>query len=155
MVQSPVNGILAFIIVLPPTSPFALSAKDPPLHSFDEGIVIGHAGVWFKDQGELVFMLDSAHWRNGYMTEVMSVLVPILWHNGLKTVYADVHPANKASLTLLTNFGFVTVGENIAELHDKWSGHPSTLRMKLKNPAFVHSDEEGLDDGSGRSSEDG
>lgn len=139
MVASPTNGELGFVIVLPPSASMTTSSTLPVITTMDEGIVIGHAGIWYADRNELVFMIGREYWRQGYMTEVLAALVPIFWQKGLKKIYADVNAANVGSMKVLMNCGFLPMGENIVEVTvGKWH----SLRMGLTEP-----DREGDDEG--------
>ena len=147
MVSSPTNGVLAFCIVLPPSASTSSSSATPVATATDEGVVIGHAGIWQPQRNELVFMINHGYWKKGYMTEALAALVPIFWEKGLKKVFADVSPENEASLKVLKKCGFKQVGENIKESYAKIN---ESLHMVLSNPDG--GGEEG--DGSGSSSGD-
>ena len=148
MLKSPHNGTLAFMIILPhsasttmttTTSASATTHPHPVTTAVDEGKLIGHAGIWMRNNSELVFMIDNAYWNQGYMTEVLETLVPIYWQQGLKRVYADVDPYHEASLGLLRKIGFSQVGENIAESDGE---RLKTLRLELRNPDVEEGEEE-------------
>ena len=143
MVASPTNGELGFAIVLPASASMTTSSTLPVITTLDEGVVIGHAGIWYADRNELCFMIGPEYWRQGYITEVLAALVPIFWQNGLENIYADVNAANVGSMKVLMNFGFLPMGEDIIE--DKlgeWYG----LRMGLTAPDGEGEEEEEEDD---------
>lgn len=85
------------------------------------------------------------------MAEVLAALVPIFWEKGLETVYADVDPANVASLKVLRKSGFKQVGQNIFESYD---GPGENLRMDLTKPEYEE-EEEGEGEGAAGDSESG
>lgn len=131
MVTSSTNGDLAFVLLLPPSATTITTSTTPAGATTDEGKIIGHAGIWYADRNELVFMIDNAYWNRGYMTEVLAALVPIFWEKGLKKVYADANPDNEASLKVLRKCGFTQVGGNIVE---SLAVEYESLRMELANP---------------------
>ena len=134
----------------PSSSASATATAQPITTPMDEGKLIGHAGIWMAHTApELVFMIDTAYWNKGYMTEVLETLIPIFWQKGLRVVHADVDPANKASLRVLRKMGFEQVGENVAESD---MGRFKTLRMEVVNPE-VKEREEG-EGGSGEEEEE-
>ena len=74
-----------------------------------DGVVIGKAGIWKAP--ELGFFLHPDHWRQGLMTEALTVLLPHLFNTlALEHINADVDPRNTASLRLLRSFGFQETG---------------------------------------------
>lgn len=107
----------------------------------DEGIVIGHAGVWHPEVNELVFMIGEKYWGEGYMTEVLATLIPIFWGKGLKEVHADVNPDNVVSLKLLRSLGFKDTGSDIVE---SYKGYCEQLHLELSNP-YAKEDKEAGD----------
>ena len=46
-------------------------------------------------------MIDKAYWDQGYMTEVLTALVPVFWQQGLKKVRADVWLKIEAGVKVL------------------------------------------------------
>ena len=148
MVSAPTNGELAFAIVLPPSASNATSFKTPEAATTEEGILIGHAGIWHVPRNELVFMIDKPYWEQRYMTEVLAALVPVFWHQGLKRVWADVNLENEASLKVLKKSGFIQVGNAIIESS---VGKDESLHMELTNPDGGGEEEE---EGEGGDKED-
>ena len=136
MFTSPSNGHIAFVLVLPPSYSTISPSTGPVLATIDEGSVIGHAGIWHPQTNELVFMIGPSYWRQGYMTETLTKIIPIFWEKGFKKIFADVDPENKASLKLLKNLGFIQARENIVA---SYTGR--YVRMDLLNPNC--GDEEG------------
>lgn len=121
MVSSANNGISDFVMVL--------ESANPP-------ILIGKAGVWDLETGEIGFMLNRAYWSKGYMTEAFSALLDYLWSGkGGKVEFltADVDPRNFASLGMLKKFGFYKTGykEKTIETHLGWC---DSVYLALKNP---------------------
>lgn len=141
MIQLSSNGTLAFVVILPPSSASAASSTKPAPPeagpqlptptAVDEGTVIGHAGLWAVEKGELVFMLGQPYWGQGYMTEVLAALVPVFWEYNLKAVYADVDPANVIAWKVLRNSGFKQIRKDIFESHH---GIGMSLHMQLTTP---------------------
>ena len=76
-------------------------------------------------------MIDKAYWDQGYMTEVLTALVPVFWQQGLKKVRADVRLKNEAGLKVLKKSGFIQLGNNIIKSSE---GKYESLRMELTNP---------------------
>ena len=131
MVSAPTNGALAFAIVIPLSSSNADSSKTSVAATRKEGSLIGHAGIWHVPRNELVFMIDKPYWDQGYMTEVLTALVPVFWQQGLKKVWADVRLKNEAGLKVLKKSGFIQLGNNIIKSSE---GKYESLRMGLTNP---------------------
>ena len=96
MIASSTNGHIEFVIVFP--SPSTAVSKDK---------VIGTAGIWDEATGEIEFMLHRDYWAKGYMSEVLTALIPIFWEKGVEKVFADVDPRNEGSMKVLDRFGFV------------------------------------------------
>lgn len=155
MVSAPTNGEVAFAIVLPLSTSNADSSAARVAATTGEGSLIGHAGIWHVPRNELVFMIDKPYWKQGYMTEVLAALITVFWQQGLRKVWAEVDLENEASVRVLKKFGFIQVGNKVAE---SCTGRTESLRMRLKNPdGGGENDEEGEggdkeDDGSDASS---
>ena len=96
MIASSTNGHIEFVIVIP--SPSTAVSKDK---------VIGTAGIWDEATGEIEFMLRRDYWAKGYMSEVLTTLIPMFWEKGVEKVFADVDPRNEGSMKVLNRFGFV------------------------------------------------
>lgn len=110
---SPNNGELDYVLVLPGI-PSAPPTKTDP----DEWKVIGRAGVWDETLGQIAIMLHPDYWGRGYITEVLEVLVPVLWRKGLEKLHAHVHPQNIASLRALKRAGFEEKQSLV--MHNEW-----------------------------------
>ena len=102
MIASSTNGDIEFVIVLPAPVPL-----DPSSTVVSKAKVIGTAGIWDEATGEIELMLHSDYWAQGYMSEVLSTLIPTLWQKGAQKLLADVDPRNHASMKVLNRFGFV------------------------------------------------
>ena len=102
MIAASTNGELEFVIVLPAPKPFGRSAT-----AAGKDKVIGTAGVFDRDTGEIELMLHRDYWSQGYMSEVLATLIPRFWQKGVKRLVADVDPRNYGSVKLLNRFGFV------------------------------------------------
>lgn len=102
MIASSTNGNLEFVIVLPAPMPLGPSST-----IVSKEKIIGTAGIWDEATGEIELMLHSDYWAQGYMTEVLTTLIPILWQKGMQKLVADVDPRNNASIKVLNRFGFV------------------------------------------------
>ena len=102
MIASSTNGDIEFAIVLP--SPRSL---DPSSSTAGEDKVIGTAGIWDEATGDIELMLHRDYWSQGYMSEVLTTLVPWFWQKGVQKVIADVDPRNNRSIKVLNKFGFV------------------------------------------------
>jgi RimJ/RimL family protein N-acetyltransferase len=62
-------------------------------------------------RAELGFALGRAHWKLGYMSEVLPVLLRFAFAKlGLHRLMADADPRNRASLQLLERLGFQREG---------------------------------------------
>lgn len=71
--------------------------------------VVGKIGIWAGD--EIGFMVARAHWRKGFVSEALGVLLPYFFGElDMQKITADVDPRNEASLKVLGKFGFVEVG---------------------------------------------
>lgn len=105
MISSSTNGDVEFAIVLPaPRSPNTSST------AVSKDKVIGTAGIWDEATGEIEFMLHRSYWDQGYMSEVLTTLIPTFWQRGVTKLVADVDPRNKGSIKVLNKFGFVERG---------------------------------------------
>lgn len=98
-IASSTNGDIEFVIVLP--------TLHPPSTALSKEKVIGTAGIWDEATGEVEFMLHRDDWSKGYMSEILTTLVPIFWEQGVNKVFADVDPRNEGCIKVLTRFGFV------------------------------------------------
>ena len=85
-------------------------------------------------------MIGEKYWRKGYMTEVLTTLIPIFWEKGLNVVHADVNPDNVISMKLLRSLGFVEMGSDIVE---SYAGYCEQLHLELFNPNAGGEKEEG------------
>ena len=99
MIASSTNGDIEFVIVLP--------TLDPPSPALSKEKVIGTAGIWDEATGEIALMLHRDHWAKGYMSEILTTLIPGFWAQGVKKVFADVDPRNEGCIKVLTRLGFV------------------------------------------------
>ena len=81
-----------------------------------DGRLIGKAGLWrFPEIG---FILRSDHWRQGYASEALSLVLDRAFEvHGLPMVEADVDPRNLASLMLLERLGFRETGREERTWH--------------------------------------
>ncbi|KAG8534363.1 uncharacterized protein KY384_001208 [Bacidia gigantensis] len=139
MINSPNNGIIDFVIVLRPTTPYSGQLEN-------EGPVIGKAGVWSPashPKPELGFMINRDYWGKGYMKEALGALIPLVWEQGITMMQVDVDPRNDASIATCKKFGFVEVGteENTVKTHLGWC---DSVFLQLERP------EEGVEGGNGR-----
>ena len=94
------NGNLDSVIVLPAPRSLGLS---PTVVGIDK--VIGTAGIWDEATGEIGLMLHRDCWGQGYMSEVLTTLVPRFWERGFKRLVADVDPRKGGSIKVLNRFG--------------------------------------------------
>jgi RimJ/RimL family protein N-acetyltransferase len=69
------------------------------------GALIGKMGAWRLP--EFGFLIDRAHWGQGYATEAMSAFIDRRRRLGSTELTADVDPRNEASIRLLEKAGFV------------------------------------------------
>jgi RimJ/RimL family protein N-acetyltransferase len=69
------------------------------------GILIGKLGAWRLP--EIGFLIDPAHWGNGYAQEALAAYIERRRSLGSTELTADVDPRNIASLKLLERCGFV------------------------------------------------
>ena len=69
-----------------------------------DGKLIGKLGAWKLP--EVGFLIDPAHWGNGYAFEAMSAFIQRRRLLGSSGLTADVDPRNVASLKLLERVGF-------------------------------------------------
>ena len=117
IIASSTNGVVEFVVVLPISKPL-----DSPAIAASKDKVIGTAGIWDEEAGEIEFMLHRDYWGQGYMSEALTALLPLFWQKGFGKLVADVDPRNKASLKLLNMFGFVEIGreKNTAETDIGW-----------------------------------
>lgn len=78
------------------------------------GGTIGLVGVHWTDdraRGEVGYWLGLPHWRHGFMSEAMGILVPFLFENlGLARLEANVFIDNDASRRVLEKSGFQPYG---------------------------------------------
>ena len=102
MIAASTNGDIEFVIVLPASEPF-----DPSAIAAGKDKVIGTAGIFDRATGEIELMLHRDYWSQGYMSEVLAMLVPRFWQKGVRKLVADVDPRNYGSVKLLNKFGFV------------------------------------------------
>ncbi|MEZ5030269.1 MAG: GNAT family N-acetyltransferase [Saprospiraceae bacterium] len=77
----------------------------------EDQVFLGDIGYWRIDKenafGEIGYSLDPRYWRNGYMSEAFTVVLPYAFRNmGLHRVEANVNVDNVASSTLLMRAGF-------------------------------------------------
>ena len=81
------------------------------------------------------------------MTEVLEVLMPMIWQKGVKRVWANVNSENEASLKLLRASGFIQCGTSVTT---SMAGTGESLEMEATNP-----DDEGKEkEGDGGSDDD-
>src|SRR5690606_31715448 len=76
------------------------------------GDVIGRAGLFLsnidgKDEVELAYLFDNAHWGRGYATEAALAIVDYGDRIGAGRMIAIVHPQNTASIRVAEKSGFV------------------------------------------------
>ena len=102
MIAASTNGDVEFVIVLPAPKTF-----DPSATAASKDKVIGTAGIFDRATGEIELMLHLDYWSQGYMSEVLAMLIPRFWQKGVKSLVADVDPRNYCSVKLLNRFGFV------------------------------------------------
>ena len=69
-----------------------------------DGKLIGKLGAWKLP--EIGFLIDPAHWGNGYALEAMVAFIQRRRLLGSSGLTADVDPRNVASLKLLERVGF-------------------------------------------------
>jgi ribosomal-protein-alanine N-acetyltransferase len=70
-----------------------------------DGRLIGCAGLYKGD--EIGFILHSAFWRQGIVSEAMRAIIPYLFATAdIPQLTADVDPHNAASIGLLKTLGF-------------------------------------------------
>lgn len=96
------------------------------------GELIGNAGNFGGN--EIGFMLSREHWRKGYVSEAMNVIIPYLWDVTVHTkLTADADPNNAASVGLLTSLGFHETGraKKTFNLGGVWS---DSVYMALPRP---------------------
>ena len=72
---------------------------------------LGDVGYWRIDEehgfGEIGYSLHPEHWRKGYMSEALKVLLPYAFQKmGLHRIEANVNVDNVASSSLLVKVGF-------------------------------------------------
>lgn len=66
---------------------------------------------WTHRRSEIGYALASPHWRRGYMSEALPVLIDHAFGElSLRRLEADVDPRNEASLRLLDKLGFKREG---------------------------------------------
>jgi ribosomal-protein-alanine N-acetyltransferase len=85
------------------------------LESKETGALIGTCGIneWSKghDRASIGYELAVDSWRQGYMTEVLEVLLSYAFHKGnLNRVEALVEPENEGSIKVLQKMGFQKEG---------------------------------------------
>jgi ribosomal-protein-alanine N-acetyltransferase len=74
--------------------------------------VIGHIGIhedsenYRTDTKELGYVLNKTYWNYGIMTEVMTVILEVLFSQGIEFVYACCFQDNAASKHLIEKIGF-------------------------------------------------
>ena len=72
--------------------------------------VIGTCGLHsFSDSGdscEVGCLLNSSYWRQGYMSEALSLLIPHAKSLGIEKLYADIDEGNFQSQALFNKLGF-------------------------------------------------
>ncbi len=72
------------------------------------------------------YKLDHAHYHQGFMTEALSTLLPIVAKEYyLRRIEAMVMPTNLASIHLLENLGFLKEGylHSFAQINGVWKDH--------------------------------
>ena len=99
-----------------------------------DGELIGKLGAW--KMPEVGFLIDPAHWGNGYAREALAAFIDRRRGLGSTELTADVDPRNGASLKLLGGVGFMEtsrasgtwqVGEELCD--------SVYLRLDLTRPA--------------------
>jgi RimJ/RimL family protein N-acetyltransferase len=81
------------------------------------GALIGDAGVWPSGRGEaeLGYTLARRAWGKGYATEATHAVVDLAFGAfGIDELIALVHPANAASIRVLSKLGFDPAGTRTA-----------------------------------------
>ena len=73
-----------------------------------DGNLIGKFGAWRLP--EFGFLLDPAHWGQGYASEAMIAFIEHRRSLGATELTADVDPRNLSSIMLLTRHGFHEIG---------------------------------------------
>ncbi len=81
----------------------------------ETGELIGTCGFneWSKSnaRASIGYELSAKHWRKGFMSEVIEVLLHFGFHQmGLNRIEATVEPDNIPSIQLLKKFGFLNEG---------------------------------------------
>ena len=61
------------------------------------------------DEGELWYYKAIAF--PSFMIEALKVVLPFVKQEGIRSLFANLEPTNKASQRLLSNLGFVTISE--------------------------------------------
>lgn len=87
-----------------------------------DGRAIGTAGG--ASSSEIGFILHRAYWRQGIVSEALSVIIPHLWQVlDVPELTADVDPRNDASVGLLKSLGFKVTGteKNTYFINGEWS----------------------------------
>lgn len=96
--------------------------------------IIGMAGILHiknKDEVQLGYWLDSAHWNKGIGRIVVKKLLEIGKAIHLKTIYADVLPENQGSSRILEINGFSLEKEHaLPDSHHKF---PGRIMKRFKN----------------------
>lgn len=102
-----------------------INASDPVLKYFvieKDGRAIGCGGV--HDGDEIGYILGSAHWGQGIMTEALQAMIPYFFEElRFSQLTADTDPRNTASIATLSKVGFVQTGEekNTFCVNGEWS----------------------------------
>ena len=73
-----------------------------------DGQLIGKLGAWRLP--EVGFLIDPAHWGNGYAGEALAAFIERRRRLGSVELTADVDPRNRSSIRLLEGAGFVETG---------------------------------------------
>lgn len=73
-----------------------------------DGALIGKLGAWKLP--EIGFLIDPAHWGNGYAREALAAFIVRRRTLGSAMLTADVDPRNAASIRLLEQAGFAETG---------------------------------------------
>jgi [ribosomal protein S5]-alanine N-acetyltransferase len=88
----------------------------------EDGRLLGTCTLFHIDRpnrrAEVGYGLGSAYWRQGYMTEALSVLIRFAFESlDLRRLEADVDPRNERSLGILARLGFRREGL----LRERWN----------------------------------
>jgi ribosomal-protein-alanine N-acetyltransferase len=107
----------------------------------DDGRLIGTCGYYglhaWHSRAALGYELARPHWRQGIMTEALRAIIAFGFEQaGLNRIQADVMPANRASIKLLENLGFVN--EGLLREYENWDskGYVDLYRFSLLRREF-------------------